>query len=62
MQDGKLVAKSELPMPKPDETGRIHYAGNFPIESLKAGQYEIYAKVFQNGKGAQERLMLNIEE
>jgi hypothetical protein len=29
---------------------------------LKAGQYEIYAKVFENGKGVQERMILNIEE
>lgn len=62
VQDGKLVAKSEMPLPKPDEFGRINYAEQLPIEGLKAGQYEVYAKVFENGKGVQERMMLNIEE
>jgi hypothetical protein len=62
VQDGKLVAKSELAMPKPDENGRINYVASLPIESLKAGQYELYAKVFQAGKAVQERMMLNIEE
>ena len=61
-QDGKLVAKSELTMPKPDENGRINYVASLPIEGLKAGQYEVYAKVFDNGKGVQDRLVLNIEE
>ena len=62
MQDGKLVAKSDLPMPKPDENGRINYVASLPIEALKAGQYEVLAKVTQSGKGVQERMMLNIEE
>ena len=62
MQDGKLVAKSDLPLPKPDENGRINYLASLPIEALKAGQYEVYAKVLEDGKGAQERMMLNIEE
>ena len=62
VQDGKLVAKSDLPMPKPDENGRINYVASLPIEALKPGQYEVYAKVFQAGKGVQERMMVNIEE
>jgi len=62
MQDGKLVAKSDLPLPKPDENGRINYLASLPIEALKAGQYEVYAKVLEDGKGVQERMMLNIEE
>jgi VWFA-related protein len=62
VQDGKLLAKSDLPVGKPDETGRVNYVASLPIESLKAGQYEVYVKAFQNGKGVQERLMLNIEE
>ncbi|HEY3744344.1 MAG TPA: VWA domain-containing protein [Bryobacteraceae bacterium] len=62
VQDGKLIAKSEMPLPKPDQFGRINYAEQLPIEGLKAGQYEVYAKVFENGKGVQERMMLNIEE
>ena len=62
IQDGKLMAKSDMAMPKPDENGRINYVASLPIEALKAGQYEVLAKVFQNGKGVQERMMLNIEE
>jgi VWFA-related protein len=62
IQDGKLVAKSVNPMPKPDAAGRINCVESLPIEGLKAGQYEIYAKVFDKGKGVQERLILNIEE
>ena len=62
VQDGKLIAKSEMAMPKADENGRINYIASLPIEALKAGQYEVYAKVFQSGKGVQERMMLNIEE
>lgn len=62
VQDGKLVAKSDLPMPKADDSGRINYVASLPIEALKAGQYEVLAKVFQSGKGVQERMMLTIEE
>ena len=62
MQDGKMVAKSDLPIPKADDNGRIHYVASLPIEALKAGQYEVLAKVFQSGKGVQERMMLTIEE
>lgn len=62
LQDGKVVAKSDLPAPAVDDNGRINYVASLPVESLKAGQYEILAKAFQGGKGVQERMLINIEE
>jgi hypothetical protein len=60
--DGRLVARSEPPVPPADEKGRIHFVTNLPIESLKPGQYELYVRLAQGGKAAQERLLVNIEE
>ncbi|HEY3738924.1 MAG TPA: VWA domain-containing protein [Bryobacteraceae bacterium] len=62
IQDSKVVARSESALPKADGHGRIHYAANVPIDSLKPGQYELYAKVIQSGKGVQERMLVDIEQ
>ena len=62
VQDGKPVARSEPPLPKADDFGRIHVVANLPIESLKPGPYEVYAKLLQGGKSVQERLFINIVE
>jgi VWFA-related protein len=62
VQDGKVVARSEPALPKPDKTGRIQVVANVPVDTLKAGQYEVYAKIFEAGKGIQERMLINIEE
>jgi len=61
VQDGKVVARSEPPFPKPDAAGRVNYIAHVPVEELKPGQYEVYAKVFQGGKGVQERILIQIE-
>ena len=62
LQDGKLVARSEPPMPPPDASGRIHYVANVPVESLKPGPYEVCAKVVQGRKAVEERMFINIVE
>lgn len=62
VQDGKVVARSEPPMPPPDESRQIHFVANLPVESLKPGQYEVWARVVQDGKGAEERLFITIVE
>ena len=60
VQDGKPVARSEPPLPKADDSGRIHFVANLPIESLKPGSYEVYAKLQQGGRSVRERLFINI--
>ena len=49
-------------LPKADATGRIHLVANLSIESLKPGAYEVYAKLFQGARSAQELLFVNIAE
>ena len=62
MQDGKVVARSEPELPKGDGKGRIHLVANVPVEGLKAGGYEVWGRVTQGGKTAQERMFVNITE
>jgi hypothetical protein len=62
VQDGKVVARSEPPFPKADSSGRVRCVATVPVEQLKPGQYEVYAKIFEGGKGVEERMLLQIEE
>lgn len=61
LQDGKLVARSEPPMPDAAMDGRVPVLAQLPIHTLKPGVYEIHAKVFQGGRGTEERLLIEIE-
>ena len=61
LQDGKLVARSEPPIPAAQADGRISVLAQLPIEALKPGPYEVLAKVFQGGRGAEQRLLIQIE-
>ncbi len=61
LQDGKLVARSEPALPAAAEDGRIPVLAQLPIGTLKPGPYEVRAKVFQDGRGADERIFIQIE-
>ena len=61
LQDGKLVARSEPPVPAAAEDGRIPVLAQLPIHTLRPGAYEVRAKVFQGGRGAEERMLIHIE-
>ena len=61
LQDGKLVARSEPAIPEAVADGRIPVLAQLPIEALKPGAYEVHAKVFQGGRGAEERMLIQIQ-
>ena len=61
VQDGKLMARSEPAIPEAVADGRIPVLAQLPIEALKPGAYEVHAKVFQGGRGAEERMLIRIE-
>jgi VWFA-related protein len=47
-RDGKLVGRSQPPLPAPDAQGRIPYIASIPAEGLKPGLYQVRA-VLQQG-------------
>jgi hypothetical protein len=61
LQDGKLVARSEPPVPDSAGDGRIPILAQVPIHTLKPGPYEVHAKVFQAGRGAEQRMLIDIQ-
>jgi len=61
LQGGKLVARSEPPVPEAGDDGRIPVLAEVPIGRLKPGEYEIQAKVSQAGRGAEERMLIEIQ-
>ena len=61
IQNGKLVARSEPPLPPPGQDGRMPVLAQVPIGTLKAGLYEVLARVSQAGRFAEEHLRIEIE-
>lgn len=53
-QNGKALASVPLKLPAPNESGRIPYVGNLPLESLQPGEYELRASV-RTDKGSASR-------
>jgi len=45
LQSGKVLAAVPLKMPPPNESGRIPFVGNIPLESLPPGEYEMRVTV-----------------
>jgi VWFA-related protein len=45
LQGGKALAAVPLKLPAPNETGRIPYIGNLPLESLSPGEYDLRVTV-----------------
>ncbi len=62
LQDGKVVARIEPALPKPDAKGSIRFVAYVPIGILKPGDYEVSARLTQGGRAAQERMFLSITE
>ncbi len=61
-QDGQVVARGTPELPAPNARGEIPYVASFPIDSLRAGRYEIQVTVRQNGATATERTLVNLEK
>lgn len=55
VHDGKVLAKSALVTPAPDESGAYRYTGTLPLSQLEPGQYEVVVTVSQNGGLAQRQ-------
>ena len=60
MQDGKLIARSEPKLPAADASGRVAYVTTLPVDSLKPGPYEVWARLSQGAFAAQERIFIDI--
>jgi VWFA-related protein len=45
LQSGKALAAVPLKLPTPNESGRIPYVGNLPLESLSPGEYDLRVTV-----------------
>ncbi len=45
LQNGKALAAVPLKMPPPNESGRIPFVGNLPLESLAPGEYDLRVTV-----------------
>ncbi|HEX4948019.1 MAG TPA: VWA domain-containing protein [Blastocatellia bacterium] len=45
LQSGKVLAAVPLKMPAPNESGRIPFVGNIPLDSLPPGDYEMRVTV-----------------
>ena len=54
LQGGKALASVPLKLPTPNESGRIPYVGNLPLESIQPGEYELRASV-RTDKGSASR-------
>ena len=45
LQNGKAIAAVPLKMPPPNESGRIPFVGNLPLDSLVPGEYDLRVTV-----------------
>ncbi len=61
LRDGKLVARSEPPLPAPDERGAIPYVAHTPLDNVEPGQYEFRVTFAQGDQIGQQTLPVVIE-
>lgn len=61
LQDGKVVGRGNPKLPQPDSAGVIPYVATTPLDSFKAGQYEMRVTVTLNGKAVTERAFFTLE-
>jgi VWFA-related protein len=59
-RDGEVVARSSVPLPVPDSTGRIPYVASVPTQSLQPGRYEVTAVVKAGGVTVRERTFFTL--
>jgi hypothetical protein len=55
LSDGRLVTRTTLELPAPDEGGIIPYLAAVPVENLQAGEYEVWITVRQGASIVQQR-------
>ncbi|HEU4936072.1 MAG TPA: VWA domain-containing protein [Vicinamibacterales bacterium] len=51
-RDGKVIGRSGVTLPEPDEGGRIKYVASFPTEIFAAGEYGLRATATQGSASA----------
>lgn len=55
LSDEKIVARTTLELPAPDEGGMIPYLAAIPVENLPSGEYEVQVTVRQGTSSVQQR-------
>jgi hypothetical protein len=59
--DGQVIARATPELSQPDAQGRIAYVASAPMETFKAGRYELRAVVTQVGRTVEEHAFFVIE-
>jgi VWFA-related protein len=59
-QNGQRLQKGTLPLPEPDQQGRIPYVFSVPA-SIQPGSYEIHATAHQGDTSAEAKTMIKVE-
>ncbi len=60
-QNGVSIGRSELPLARPDNRGRIQHIATLPVESLKPGEYEIRAIAAQGAQSVEEQMIVRVQ-
>ena len=59
--DGQVIARAAPELSQPDQQGRIAYVASAPIETFKAGRYELRAVVTQGRQAVEEHAFFVVE-
>jgi len=59
--DGQMIARATPELSQPDAEGRIAYIASAPMETFKAGRYELRAVVTQGQQAAEEHAFFVVE-
>lgn len=60
--DGEVLARATPELSEPDAQGRISYIATVPMETFKAGRYEVRAVIQQNQQAVEEHAFFTIGE
>jgi VWFA-related protein len=60
LRDGEVIARATPELPQPDEQGQIPYITSVPIQTFKAGRYEVRVVVKQGEQSTEEHTFFNI--
>ncbi|MDX2153986.1 MAG: VWA domain-containing protein [Bryobacteraceae bacterium] len=61
LRDGKVLGRSEPPLPAPDERGAVPYIAHTPLDTVEPGQYEFRVTLVQGEQIGQQTLPIVIE-
>lgn len=60
LRDGEVIARATPELPAPDAQGRIPYISTVPMETFKAGRYELRAIAQQGTRAVEEHAFFTI--